>query len=176
MKSKESQCGVAVRRYCYVDKCNSARAVAEKRVFMLSVQYHELFPVGAWADAFVMPQDATTVKPPHLRGIDIYNGAQWVFIAGFECTDLSTAGSGKGLEGAKSGPTYTAMMKTLGWLQQEQKARPPLYFVENTYPHTAQPANVLAALATLHDSLGQEVTLDAARGGQLRPQAQELLD
>ena len=148
-----------------VDKCRSARTVAARRVLTLSMQYPELFPADAWADAFVLPQDAATIQPPHLRGIDIYNGAQWVFIAGFECTDLSTAGSGKGFEGAKSGPTYNAMMKTLGGLQQEQKARPPIYFVENTFPHTAPPANVIAALNTLHNSLGQEVALDAARVG-----------
>ena len=87
-------------------------------------------------------------------------------MAGFVCADLSSAGSGTELEGVKSAPTYHALLQTLGWLQHEQRhALAPLYFIENTVHHTATPRAVVKAFEMLRSSIGQEVTLDAARVG-----------
>ena len=93
---------------------------------------------------------------------EVLNNAQWFLVAGFECADLSTAGSGKGLEGAKSAPTYHAMLQTLGWSQKEQCcATPPLYFIENTVHHTATPDTIVQTSEILRGSLGKEVIQDA---------------
>lgn len=57
-----------------------------------------------WPDALQVTADVTTVDPADLPRVDILCG-------GFSCVDLSCAGGQAGLdEGAKTGPTYRALM------------------------------------------------------------------
>ena len=159
--------GIPIQKYYYCDKFRPAQTVASLRMQTLSMKYPELFPAQAWADAFTLPQDVTEIRPSHLKGIDIDNDHQWVLVAGFECSDLSSAGSRTGFGGDKSAPTFHAMLQILGWMQHVQKklGRPPMYFIENTFNGVATSAAVREAFTVLRACLGKHVILDAARVG-----------
>lgn len=157
--------GVVISRYIYCDISAAARAIAAHRLGLLSAAYPGQLPPDAWADAFrTVPQDIYAITTAELIHAGALDGTQWVVVAGFECQDLSPAGSGKGLQGAKSSSFYP-LVQLLGTLQQLQWACPPVYLIENTamqFGARARP-ELLRDYDTICDAIGPSVLLDAAR-------------
>jgi hypothetical protein len=158
---------VSVKRYMYCDKSPQARAIAEFRLTDLSHRYPDLFPREAWEGAFTsVPQDVYLIGEDELLQAGCLDGAQWFLCGGFECADLSLAGSRSGLAGTKSS-TFYPLRQILGLLQTLQSSRPPLYLIENVAMQygTARGRAVVEAFAEISQSLGTPVVLDAARVG-----------
>ena len=125
--------GMMVQKYFYCDKDPVARRIAAYRLHQLNGQYPALLSRDSYRYAFTaLPQDVAAITSDHLVRAGAQNGDQWLVVAGFECQDLSPAGSGKGLSGGHS-VTFFAMKRVLGALQQLQPQLPPGYFIENTY-------------------------------------------
>jgi hypothetical protein len=125
--------GVAVQKYFYCDKDHVARRIAAHRLDQLSNQYPALLSRESYRYAFTaLPQDVAAITSDYLVRAGAQNGDQWLVVAGFECQDLSPAGSGKGLSGEHS-VTFFAMKRVIGALQQLQPQLPPGYLIENTY-------------------------------------------
>lgn len=123
--------GHTVKRYLYSDIDPAARAVMRERLHKLSARYPQQLPPEAWRDAFTtLPQDVARITPSHLVQAGAAKGEQWFVIAGWECQDLSPAGSGQGLAG-KHSSTFYSLVNALGYLQQLQPAVPPAYIIEN---------------------------------------------
>jgi hypothetical protein len=95
--------GFVVRRYIYSDTGSAARTVAQHRVAALSLRYPHQLHSGAFVDMFVtLPQDVTHVHTAELIRAGAKDGTWWMMVAGWECQDLSPAGSGAGLHGKHS--------------------------------------------------------------------------
>ena len=160
--------GIPVQRYIYCDKSDSVRSIAEFRLQELSVRYPSLLSPDAWKDAFTsLPQDVFSITPDHLIGAGCLDGTQWFFIAGFECQDLSPAGSGAGLAGLRSNSFYP-LLQILGELQHLQRLHlPPLYIIENTSMQSTANVRraVLDAYEEICERIGPSCLLDAARVG-----------
>ncbi|GAX86312.1 hypothetical protein CEUSTIGMA_g13724.t1, partial [Chlamydomonas eustigma] len=157
--------GVHVHRYYYCDKSPSARRVAANRLHELSMRYPHQFPFEAWSTAFTaFPQDVYEITEQHLISAGCMNESQWLFIAGFECADLSSAGNRTGLQGHKS-DTFYPMLNILGMLQSLQHSLPPIYLIENTAVQHARSSSTAmhAAFEELCLRIGTPVVLDAAR-------------
>ncbi|GAX86401.1 hypothetical protein CEUSTIGMA_g13811.t1 [Chlamydomonas eustigma] len=157
--------GVHVHRYYYCDKSPSARRVAANRLHELSMRYLHQFPFEAWSTAFTaFPQDVYKITEQHLISAGCMNESQWLFIAGFECADLSSAGNRTGLQGHKS-DTFYPMLNILGMLQSLQHSLPPIYLIENTAVQHARSSSTAmhAAFEELCLRIGTPVVLDAAR-------------
>jgi site-specific DNA-cytosine methylase len=124
--------GFVVRRYIYSDTDAAARAVAQHRVAALSLRYPHQLHSGAFVNMFVtLPQDVTHVHTAELLRAGAKDGTWWMVVAGWECQDLSPAGSGAGLHG-KHSRTFYDVVRMLGTLQQLQRSRPPAFIIENT--------------------------------------------
>ena len=160
--------GFAIRRYIYCDKDDNARAIAQYRLQGFSFKYPDLLPPSAWESAFAtLPQDVYKITPDHLRSASCQDGSQWFVIAGFECQDLSPAGSGAGLKGSRSNSFYP-LLQIIGELQHLQRRQlPPLYLVENTAMQCTQTVRpeVQASFDEICNRLGHPVVLDAAQVG-----------
>jgi site-specific DNA-cytosine methylase/transposase InsO family protein len=159
--------GIRVARYIYCDINPTARAVARHRCASLSESYERLFPPEAWAQALeTLPQDVRAIQERHLRDAGAATGEQWLVVAGWECQDLSTAGSGQGLAGEHSS-TFHDLVRVVGLLQRLQPAVPPGYVFENTY---MQMINRHESVRTgdwprIVATIGEPVLTDAARFG-----------
>ena len=157
--------GVRVAQYYYCDHNAAARSVALHRLEALTRAYPDHLPTEAWLDAFTtFPQDVWAITFEQCRHYAA-DCCQWVIIGGFECQDLSPAGAGAGLKGSRS-ITFYPLLNILGWLQQLQPARPPLYVIENTYMQGDKATTeVQKAFNTICNSIGRPVLLDAAQTG-----------
>jgi hypothetical protein len=125
--------GIKIHRYYYSDKDLVVRRIAAHRLDQLHNQYPTLLPRDSYYYAFTaLPQNVSSITSDHLVKAGALDGRQWLVVAGFECQDLSPAGSGKGLSGEHS-VTFFAMKSVLGALQQLQPQLPPGYLIENTY-------------------------------------------
>ena len=115
---------------------------------------------------FDLPQDVECVSGDILRGVVGQTSWPWVVVAGFACQDLSSAGNGAGLEGARSG-TYYALQRILDDLHEALPAGRLAYVVENTPMQFNWKHGEVREkdFATLCDALGQPVCLDAAQFG-----------
>ena len=60
----------------------------------------------------------------------VLDGTQWAVVAGWECQDLSPAGSYEGLTGLHSS-TFFDLLRVMGTLQQHLTDKPPMYLLEN---------------------------------------------
>ena len=157
--------GVKIRRYMYSDTSKLARTVAKYRVESLAAQYPTLLqPHEADVMFSTLPQDINQIQVTHLVEAGVYQGEQWMLIAGWDCSDLSPAGTNAGLQGDKS-RTYHAVVKILSLMQELQEGRPPAYVLENAA--TQHNFNSLfikhEVTKELWETLGQPVTLDAAQ-------------
>ena len=123
--------GFAVNKYYYSDIDPTARKIAVHRVQHLMALYPSLLPATAVADMFTLPQDVRQVTPQYLVDAGAQRGDQWMLVGGWECQDLSQAGSSKGINGPHSSTFYT-LVDILGALQQLQPNLPPAYVLENT--------------------------------------------
>ena len=159
--------GIRIARYIYSDISASARAIAHHRLSTLTTEYPRLLPPEAWSDAFsVLPQDVYLIGSTELINAGALDGTQWLVVAGFECQDLSPAGGGRGLRGARSSSFYP-LVRIIGTLQQLQWSRPPLYLIENTAmqvgSRSASRPGILEDFDTICSVLGPNLLLDAAR-------------
>jgi hypothetical protein len=126
--------GIRVNRYVYCDSCPVVRRVAAHRLYRLTEQYPALLSPSAYCDAFTaLPQNVWKVDSASLVRAGLCDNSQWFVVAGFECQDLSPAGSGKGVHGERSS-TFFALRSILGAVQQLQQQKPPGYFIENLNP------------------------------------------
>jgi hypothetical protein len=161
--------GFSVRRYIYCDTSMAARQVARHRLVQLSQRFPSQLRYAAWQGAFdAFPQDVRCITRHCVqRAVVELDGSQWVLVAGWECQDLSPAGSGSGLAGPKSS-TYFVLLQLLSWLQQALATGLPVgYVLENTaFQHNWRSPQVREGdYATVCHDLGPAVTLDAAQFG-----------
>ena len=172
--------GFQVQHYLYSDTDLAAQKVMQHRIRRLSELYgSHLLPPTAYNHLMgplhapgphenrgrVLPMDVAEITEQHLIDAGALDGGQWFVVAGWECQDLSPAGSGRGLTGSRSG-TYYPLMGILSTLQRLQPCRPPVYIVENTAMQVGKHAGKLAGdFDTICNQLGAPVLLDAARVG-----------
>jgi hypothetical protein len=159
--------GVKVLKYLYCDKNDTVRRVAAHRLHQLSAQYPALLSPESFYYAFTAfpAQDVWRISTTELIHAGVLNGDQWMIVAGWECQDLSPAGSGKGIFGDHSS-TFFAMRHVIGAVQQLQPHKPPAYFIENTYMAfdfgkvvRTMPQNI----DVICNSIGHPVACDAAQ-------------
>ena len=79
---------------------------------------------------FRLPQDVRRITTLDLMQAGVQDDTQWAVVAGWECQDLSSAGSCQGLTGLHSS-TFFDLLRVMGSIQQLQPAKPPLYLLEN---------------------------------------------
>ena len=157
--------GWQVSRYVYADCDSAVRLVAQHRVRQLSLQYPEQLPTGALADAFSFwPQDVAELGVSHFKQLQKLPG-QVILWAGWECNDLSAAGTGRGLAGPRSSTFYSLHSVLLG-LKECLGSRLG-YVVENTatgapWQHSK---DVRRDDGVLRRLLGEPLVLDAAQFG-----------
>ena len=160
------RCGVPVLRYLYSDISPQAQAVAAHRLPLLTKQYGSaLLPPEAYARAFSqLPQDVYSITTTDLLAAGARDNTQWMVVAGWECQDLSPAGSGRGLSGSRSN-SFFPLVNIVGALQQLQQRRPPAYLLENTAMQCSPSfsTRLQSDFATICDRIGACILLDAAR-------------
>ena len=164
--------GVPIQRYIYADTSPAAQKVAKHRLQRLSDKYGEqLFPTLAWQHAFTtLPQNVYDICNKELLAAGVLDGSQWMVVAGWECQDLSPAGSGKGLAGNRS-HTFYPLVQIVGTMQQLQKAKPPAFIFENTamkFPINRQTESVQANFREICNTVGNCVEIDELVWGLLR--------
>ncbi|GAX74744.1 hypothetical protein CEUSTIGMA_g2191.t1 [Chlamydomonas eustigma] len=161
--------GVKILQYSYCDLSHHARAVAHHRLTQLTVQYPDQLPLEAWSSAFTaLPQDVYAITEEHLSFAGALEEDPILLIAGFECADLSPAGSRKGLQGSKSS-TFYPLLSVLASLQRMRSsyAFPLAYLIENTATQFAYGSS-RAMKDSFHElcaKIGSPVVLDAANVG-----------
>lgn len=162
------RCGVKIQRYIYSDTCPTAQACARHRTALLSARYPDQFPASALSSSFsTLPMDVYNVNSTHLSDLSRqHSGVPWMVIGGWECQDLSPAGQGAGISGARS-KSFFAILRILGALQQLQPDYPPGYVIENTaFQHNWKHAEVAQhEFSNICRMIGTPVLLDAARVG-----------
>jgi hypothetical protein len=158
--------GVRVKRYLYSDIGKAANAVAKHRVRELCMRYPHLLPGCAIKGMYQLPADVYKVDSEALIKAGALLKEQWLVVAGWECQDLSPAGSGKGLEGPRSSSFYP-LVRLIAGLQMLQQARPPAYLLENTaiQCNFNTPEMAKRDFARICSVLGPPVLLDAAQFG-----------
>ena len=177
--------GIRVNNYLYSDTDRAAQAVMRRRVMQLAELYGSLFPPTAynhlldprnplpWApigppggNGRQLPMDVNKITEQDLMDAGALDPKQqWFLVAGWECQDLSPAGSGRGLAGKRSS-TYFPLMTILSTLQRLQPNRPPVFILENTAMQVGRHSQKLANdFNTICSQLGDPVLLDAARVG-----------
>ena len=157
--------GLTVKHYIYADKDPGVRNIAVHRVANLLAKYPSQLQQAAVHSMFTFwPQDVTLLDSSHIQQLASLGGQVMVW-AGWECQDLSPAGSGKGLGGQHS-CTFYSLLHVLVWMQQ-QLWPPPAWVVENTYMQAPwqRSAAVLADFQTIVGQLGELLVVDAARFG-----------
>ena len=113
----------------------------------------------------MLPQNIKDVDSESLLEVGAHNGRQWLVVAGWECQDLSNAGSGKGLRG-KHSSTFFPLMDVCASLQLLQPKLSPAFIFENTSIQTHRDSKIsVDDFNTICSVIGQPVLLDAARFG-----------
>jgi site-specific DNA-cytosine methylase len=109
--------GWPVKQYLYVDSDPTAIRVAQHRCATLQLQHPALLPPSALEYAFAaIPQDVYQLSDQLLAALMQRHAGQWLVVGGWECQDLSPAGSSKGLQGLCSS-TFYPLMRILRALQ-----------------------------------------------------------
>jgi hypothetical protein len=162
--------GWPVKQYLYVDSDPTAIRVAQHRCATLQLQHPTLLPPSALEYAFAaLPQDVYQLSDQLLAALMRRHAGQWLVVGGWECQDLSPAGSSRGLQGQRSS-TFYPLMRILQALQAaavQQQQPPPAYLVENTaFQHNWRSDQVSQQdFQQVVDHLGQPLLLDAAQFG-----------
>jgi site-specific DNA-cytosine methylase len=157
--------GVTVSRYVYVDTNPEVRRVAQHRLSRLLAAYPQQFTVEACKGAFSFwPQDIRQLQQQQVQQLVQLGGSCLVW-AGWECQDLSAAGSGKGLMGARSS-TFFPLYRLLRQLK-EGLGDKVAWVLENTAVDVPwqRSGAALADAAVLKQLLGEPLVLDAAQYG-----------
>lgn len=161
--------GFRVGCYIYADTSRVSRQVAQHRLLQLSQRYPEQLSPAAWQGAFsALPQDVRAITFQHVQKVvAAFPSQQWLLVAGWECQDLSPAGSSSGLAGPKSS-TYFDLLQITQWLQLALGSELPLgYVFENTaFQHNWRSAKVRGDdFLRVCQDLGAPVVVDAAQLG-----------
>ena len=157
--------GFSVSRYIYSDIDERARTAIRHRVTALALQYPDQLSHDLSNSMFCLPQDVAQISHSHLTGcVPSHPDAPLLVVAGWPCQDLSPAGSGKGLQGARSS-LYYKVEHTVIQLQQLHNPACVAYLLENaamqhSFNHIAQ---ARAAYDELVQRLGEPICVDAAR-------------
>ena len=124
--------GLRVKRYIYVDCDDTARTVAQWRVEQLVARYPDQLSSRAVAQAFhEFPGDVAAITTQHLVQAGARDKTPWFIVCGWPCQDLSPAGAGAGLVGARSSLLYHAL-RVVGAVQQlAPQGSKPAYLMEN---------------------------------------------
>ena len=124
---------VIINRYIYCDISQEATLAAKWRLEALTTQFPNQLRREAWQHAFTTtPQDVYNIGRRELISAGaLGHDQQWIVIGGFECQDLSPAGSGRGFNGKRS-ISFFPLVNIIGQLQDLQRHRPPVYIIENT--------------------------------------------
>jgi hypothetical protein len=109
-----------------------------------------------------LPQDIRLVSAEHLGEL----GPVDLVVAGWPCQGSSAAGSGQGLDDARSG-LFTELMRVLGELQALHRTwRHPLgYLIEHVFAGNDRRPRVREHFEAVRGQLGAELVLDAAQLG-----------
>jgi len=160
--------GTAVQQYHYIDSSPAARAIAAHRLLQLQNMYPALLPCTAVQRAFALPQDIRLVTTQHLCSVGAQQQQhQWLVVAGWPCQDLSMAGSGAGIKGARSSLMHE-LVRLVGALQQLQPRLPPAYILENVaFQYHPDPRIADQDFKAVCRLIGQPTVLDAAQFGSL---------
>jgi len=158
--------GLRVQHYQYVDRAFACREVAVLRLRELHSKYPHLLSMHAISTAFSLPQDVRSIGQSHVATMVAHAPkVQWLVVAGWECQDLSPAGSGRGLGGPRS-RVYFDMCAVLAWLQSSLPPQYMTYILENTgmqynpgKPRTHDDFNLIC------QTWGTPMCIDAARLG-----------
>lgn len=159
--------GFTILDYIYCDICPLAQRMAVHRVRTLALQYPTQFVLK---DPETMlrriTQDVRMIDVSSLSQVGAQQGEQWLVVAGWECQDLSPAGSCVGLSGARSS-TFFPVVQVLNMLMTLQPDRPPGYILENTATQHNFNSTHISTVVTgqLQSVLGLAITIDAARFG-----------
>jgi len=130
-----------------------------------SSRYTELLPYNAIRDAFALSQDVRSVTTAELLKAGAQCPAQWLIVGGWECQDLSFAGSGLGINGPRSGTIYE-LLRIVGTVQQLRSHQPPAYIIENVaFQYHSDQRIAHEQFSKVCHMLGTPVTLDAAQFG-----------
>jgi hypothetical protein len=119
--------GWKVARYVYSDRDPAVRRVAWHRVAALAAEYPEQLSLEACEGAFSLwPQDVGDIRSHHVEQLRCL-GKPCMLWAGWECQDLSPAGSGRGLAGRHSSTFFAlhGVLEQLGgcfWRQAGVRA------------------------------------------------------
>ena len=154
-----------VHTYLYSDTDPAAQAVAKHRLRLLQARYPELLPPSALLHTFTaVPQDVWHITPALLQELTSRYQRQWLVVGGWECQDLSPAGTGAGLTGQKSN-TLAPLMQILANLQMVQQQLPPAYIVENTSMqfNFRHPDVATRQFELICQALGQPICIDATQ-------------
>ena len=157
--------GIAVRQYVYCDRDQQVQLVARHRLAYLQGVYPQLLPVSAVAGALELwPQDVREIEPRHVHQLRELGGAVMLW-AGWECQDLSAAGSGRGLQGRRSS-TFFPLHDVLGQLRT-QLGGSFAYVLENTAMDVPWQRSTVVRQDYRHlvQLLGEPLQLDAAQFG-----------
>ena len=157
---------VRVHNYVYCDKSLSARQLMSHQLSVLSAESGDLLSAGALDTAFMFPQDVWQWNEQVVRKLVGKTKGPWLVVAGWECQDLSLAGSGMGLQGKRSG-TFRGLIDILHLLHKAVAPGKLGYIVENTaFQFNNRHESVrLDDFEEVCSVLGQPVVLDAARFG-----------
>ena len=135
---------------------------------VLSGRYPNLLKASAWERAFTVPQAVYEYEYETVEKV-MRRNEQWLVVAGWECQDLSAAGSGKGLGGVKS-RSYYKLVELVKWWQCAAKeyGNPAVgYLIENTaFQYNWKSVKVSTQdFAEVNLTLGQPVVIEAAQCG-----------
>ena len=113
-----------------------------------------------------LPQDVTRIEQRQLLELCRQHPRPWLFVAGFECQDMSSAGNGQGLAGPRSG-TNLHMLRVMSQLSEELPAGAFGYAVENTAAQHNWKHDIVrnSDFPKICADLGMPVCMDAARFG-----------
>jgi hypothetical protein len=141
----------------------AARVVHAHALTELAVEFPETVAKQAGAQLHhKLPQDIRLVSTQHLRELGPIN----LVVAGWPCQGSSTAGTGQGLDDARSG-LFTELMRVLGELQAlHQTWRHPLgYLIKHVSAGAYKRTRVRAHFEAVRGILGPELVMDAAQLG-----------
>jgi hypothetical protein len=156
--------GWTVDRYLYSDI--DPAAVAMHRMRALAGAYPGQLQPQVFQDTFAaLPQDVREIDSAALVAAGGTTGC-WLMVAGWECQDLSPAGTGSGLRGLRSRTFYDAV-RIVGALQQLLGEQRLAYLIENTavQHNFSNPAMAARDWPLIAQALGDAVLLDAVQVG-----------
>jgi hypothetical protein len=121
--------GWVVSTYAYADNDPQVRLIAAHRLHMLHQQYPSQLPLHAFQHSLdCLPHNVKDITPAHLTQFT-QQLRPVILWAGWECQDLSGAGSGRGSAGSRSS-TFFPLLDIVKHLQSALGSR-FAYFLEN---------------------------------------------